>query len=320
MGLSTIASKKRGKSSSTPPSAGPRPARAPVRAAGAAAAPSIQKLPAAPPGTAEELAEIVRLILGPEPSLDRETPTDIETRLGERIRDLAGDALGQLRNRAASPPAKDEVDRLKAVAALARQLRGKLGVLSGPTRVLMESDLDDQQRPVRLGKRRAPAPTPSAAVGADLLGWPSDRGAHPLEALARSADAARKFIEHRAAARAGGGMRRSRENVHAHLMGDIRLHVAFEAGKLLGGVQGISAVTGTEGGTLYTLVAAVWRYTTGGDPEQAALSHAVKHAAPVARFVLEALAARSAQGPSRATDERLLRADVEAYRRLYRRS
>jgi hypothetical protein len=319
MSRSEIADKKRGKPNNTPRSAGPQSARGLVKAAGAAAAPSIQKLPAAPPGSAEDLARIVRLILGPEPPPDQKTRTEIETRLGERARDLAEDALAELRNRAASPPVTDEVDRLREVSELARNLRGKLAVLSNTTRILMEDDLRDQQRPVRLDKRSTPAPSPSAVLGAELLGWPADRGASPLEALARSADYVRKEIERRAASPSGGGMKRSRENVHAHFVGDVRLHVAFEAGKLLGQFQGLRAVTGTEGGPLYTLVAAVWRYMAGGDAEEAAWAHAVKRAAPAARMFLEAFDASRAESDNRAAGERLLRAEAEARRRLFGR-
>ena len=319
MNRSETADKKRGKPSSTPTSAGPQPARAPVRAAGPAAASSAQKLPAAPPGNAEDLARIVRLILGPEPSLDREARTEIETRLAERVRDLAEDALAELRNRAASPPVRDEVDRLREISELARELRGKLAVLANSTRILMEGDLRDQRRPVRLDKRSTPAPSPSAALGAELLGWPADRGASPLEALARSADYTRTEIERRAASPSGGGMKRSRENAHAHLVGDVRLHVAFEAGKLLGQFQGLRAVTGTETGPLYTLVAAVWQYMTGGDAEEAAWAHAVKRAAPAARMFLEAFDASRAESDNRAAGERLLRAEAEARHRLFGR-
>lgn len=246
---------------------------------------SVHNLPDAPPGTDADLAEIVRLILGP-PGPQRDVGrTRAEARIAGDIRHLACDVLDELRNRSASPNLKDGFERLEAVSDLASRLARKLMALDDTSLELLKSSFP----PTRLEKDAAQTSASAEHAAGVILAWSPASGGHPLEGIARAADEAREFIEWRAAPKSGAGKKRGPENLHQHMFGDMRRHLAYEVGKNLACNRGISAITSTEGGPLYQLVAAVWCYTTGLDAEQASLSHAVKRAVPAVRRYMENL-------------------------------
>ena len=243
-------------------------------------------LPDAPPGTDPDLAEIVRLILGP-PGPQRDAGrTEAEARIAGNIRHLACDVLDELRSRSASPKLRDGLDRLEAISDLASQLARKLRALDDTSLELLKPSFP----PTRLENDAAQTSASAEHVANVILAWSRASGRHPLECIARAADEAREFIEWRAEPKSGAGKKRGPENLHKHIYGDMRRHLAYEVGKILACSRDISAITSTEGGSLYKLVAAVWSYTTGLDAEQASLSHAVKRAAPAVRQFMKNLA------------------------------
>lgn len=212
--------------------------------------------------------------------------TTAEARIAESIRHLACDVLDELRNRSASPNLKDGLDRLEAVSDLASRLARKLMALDDSSLELLKSSLP----PTGLEKDAAQTSASAEHAARVILAWSPASGRHPLEGIARAADEAREFIEWRAAPKSGAGKKRGPENLHQHIFGDMRRHLAYEVGKILASSRGLSAITSTEGGRFYKLVAAVWSYATGLDAEQASLSHAVKRAAPAVRQYMKNLA------------------------------
>lgn len=251
---------------------------------------------------------------GPKCSVGR---TEDEALIAGNIRHLACDVLDELRNRSASPNLKDGLERLEAISDLALRLARKLMVLDDSSLELLKSSFPL----TRLEKDPAQTSTSAEHAAGVILAWSLASGRHPLERIARAADETREFIEWRAAPKSGAGKKRGPENLHQHIFGDMRRHLAYEVGKNLACSRGISAVTSTEGGSLYNLVAAVWRYTTGLDAEQASLSHAVKRAAPAVRQYMKNLAewdaARAAGIPPEGGST--LRLETEPYEILYGR-
>jgi hypothetical protein len=282
---------------------------------------SVGDLPDTPSGTRAELAAIVRMVLGPSRREEDDARAEAERKVEDHVVHLASDVLAALKSGASSPKLRDELDRLAGIARLARELDRKLASLDPITRDLMADDLAWQQRPQKLDKGPAPAPAPSARTAADVLRWSPDLGIPMLEALARAAEATRKFFAGRAASSSGKGMKRGSENLRGHLIGDVRLYLAFECAKMLGRCQGAQVVTGTEDGPLYKLTAAVWRYAIGQASEEPwdALAHVVKRVAPAARPVAEALDAFGSASVPGVAGRRLIDAERKAEQRLYRR-
>ena len=137
---------------------------------------SVGDLPNTLPGTRAELAEIVRMVLGPPGQEDADTRAEAERKVEDHVVHLASDVLAALKSRANSPKLRDELDRLADIARLARELNRKLASLDPITRDLMADDLGSQQRPRRLDKGPAPAPAPSARAAVDMLSWSPDHG------------------------------------------------------------------------------------------------------------------------------------------------
>ena len=276
-------------------------------------------LPEEPPGTAADLAEIVGMVLGTRAAVASalaETVTGVEG----RVRHLAADVLSEIRESKHSSSSVDAMNQLHDIRRLCLELQRKLGGMDDVTRLLLISQLEWMQRPIRLTGKR-PAPVPAAEVAVTLISSPDS--VPPLKALAHAAEATRTYINGRATTALSPGAKQGAGNLRKRLAGDVRVHLAKECAKLIGAGQGPRSITGTESGKLHRLVAALWTYATGLDSDEGGSSEMVKIVKRVAPEVRAIVQQRQQLGDASALDARgadLVYSEWQMDDRLRRRS
>jgi hypothetical protein len=217
-------------------------------------------LPDSPPGSDDDLEDIVNTIVG-------HFRGDNEVRLA--IRELAAGLLAAWRDQTQSPTATSAEKSLEAVRHAAIGLAEALSALPEFLRVLMETWYTAASRW---------DPEKRAIVRLDL-------GALPREAaLYGLAQAVQHQLESWRHPRVLNRVRPSasgKKLAYERLLGDVRTFYASRVAELIAKMQSIKAVTTKEGGSLDHAFSGLWTYATGLPSEGHNLQDHVRHAAQV---------------------------------------
>lgn len=183
--------------------------------------------------------------------------------------------LDALRAEHRSPKWAEERDRAETIRHLARQLCKEIRAVE-KAHMFRTLRLEDQELQVR-GAQRETAPLVAANV-VNALPPPHE---HPLDALARAAQKYRDWLDAEAS---GSG----RANLYMRTMGDPRLLLARDCAGLLLRYRGSGGAPIRDDGPVSELMARLWLYATGMEPDAGAMDRHAQEGAREVRALVEA--------------------------------